>query len=140
MRGSSAAIYAVMSGSSGIQYQVAANEPAGATNFFRCGSSFQDRIVDQPRRPDIRGHCKQRPGRGDFDRLERRPVNQLDIVDPPFGPRAEGSDAKALRVSAKTPRAATIIRPRRSPPATSDSTLRTARLSVSACVRSAWLR
>ena len=61
------------------------SERASQRNRFLSPASLQDRVVNQPRRTNIGSHGKQRPGNSSFDRLERCPVDQRDIVDPHFG-------------------------------------------------------
>src|SRR5580698_8011272 len=76
-----------MSGSSGIALRLQASSPMLQEPF--AAKSTEDRVVDQPGRPDPGGDSKKRAGCGYFDGLQCRPLNELDIVDADRGLSSE---------------------------------------------------
>ena len=73
-----------MSGSSGIAFKIAARIAHGtATGFLTLDAriALQNRVVDEPRGADASGDGEERAGSGGFDRLERRPIDESDVVD-----------------------------------------------------------
>ncbi len=46
---------------------------------------FEDRVVDQPRRANVRRNRKKRAGRGNFNRQQSGPINRLDVINTDVG-------------------------------------------------------